>query len=70
MIQRYPLFVTVTHLFEVTVCAESDEEAMLNARRLGLAAVSVRTLPDCMEHYGTDAAARFTNAAATLSSII
>ena len=70
MIQRYPLFVKVTHLFEVTVCAESDEEAMLNARRLGLAAVSVRTLPDCMEHYGTDAAARFPNAAATLSSII
>ena len=69
MIQRYPLFVTVTHLFEVTVFAESDEEAMLNARRLGLAAVSVRTLPDCIEHYGTDAAARFPSAAATLSSI-
>jgi hypothetical protein len=70
MIQRYPLFVKVVHLFEVTVYAESDEEAMLNARRLGLAAVSVKTLPDCMEHYGTDVRARFPSAAADLSSII
>jgi len=70
MIQRYPLFVKVMHLFEVTVYAESDEEAMLNARRLGLAAVSVRTLPDCMEHYGTEVFARFPSAAADLSSII
>ena len=70
MIQRYPLFVKVVHLFEVTVYAESDEEAMLNARRLGLAAVSVRTLPDCMEHYGTEVRARFPNVAADLSSII
>ena len=70
MIQRYPLFVKVMHLFEVTVCAESDEEAMLHARRLGLAAVGVRELPDCMEHYGTQVLARFPSAAATLSSIV
>ena len=70
MIQRYPLFVKVMHLFEVTVYAESDEEALLHGRRLGLAAVSVKTLPDCMEHYGTEVRARFPSAAADLSSII
>ena len=66
----YSFIVSVEHEFSVTINAQSVEDAELYALRLGLAAVSVRTLPDCMEHYGTEVRARFPNVAADLSSIL
>ena len=65
----YSFIVSVEHEFSVTINAQSVEDAELYARRVGLALVSVRELPDRIQHLSTAAHAKLAPRGADLQSI-